>query len=84
MEYIIAGLVILLIIAGIIIRNLLIQTESLDDMIKQSKLETIKKIEATLKTMKEIDDRQIFEKDDEVGSAFSDLHNVIKDLYNKI
>lgn len=84
MEYIIAFLIILLLVSGFIIRNLLKQTEQLDDMVRETKLSTIEKINQTLLKMKSIDDRQVFEKDDEVGASFSDLVKVINDLYETL
>jgi hypothetical protein len=33
--------------------------------------------------MKDIDNRQVFEKDDEVGATFEELKNIIEDLNNE-
>ena len=84
MEYVIGFLVIVIIVLGIIIRNLLRQTEQLDDLVRDTKLQTIEKINLTLLQMKDIDNRGVFEKDDEVGSAFSNLVNVINELYKTL
>jgi len=76
------GLVIL--IMAIFIRNLLKQTEQLDDIISTNKNTTIVKLSETLKNMRKIDERGVFEKDDEVGSAFSDINNLIKYLVESL
>ena len=34
--------------------------------------------------MRDIDNREVFEKDDEVGSTFQQLKNIIEDLNNEI
>jgi len=47
-------------------------------------LNTIKNIENTYNRVKIIDDKQIFEKDDEVGVVFQNLKNTIEYLKNKV
>ena len=84
MEYVIGVLVVVVLVLGIVIRNLLKQTEQLDDIIRENKIDVIDKIKLTLLKMKDIDNRQVFEKDDEVGAAFSDLVETINDLYTKL
>jgi hypothetical protein len=42
-----------------------------------------KSINSTYSNLKIIDDKQIFEKDDEVGVVFSNIVNVIKQLNSK-
>jgi len=41
-------------------------------------------IEETYQALKFVDEKQIFEKDDEVGFVFSDILKIIKDLRTKI
>lgn len=82
--YIYGGLTVVILILLVIIRNLLKQTEQLDDMVKLTKLDSIKKVQSTLIKMKEIDNRGVFEKDDEVGVSFHELLNLINELYKSL
>ena len=84
MEYVIGSLIVVILVMGIVIRNLLKQTEQLDDLVRETKIETIEKIQSTIQKMKSIDEKGVFEKDDEVGAAFSDLIKIINELYGKI
>jgi len=84
MEYVIMGMGLVILIMAIFIRNLLKQTEQLDDIISTNKNTTIVKLSETLKNMRKIDERGVFEKDDEVGSAFSDINNLIKYLVESL
>lgn len=47
-------------------------------------LEYKNQIEETYQALKFVDDKQMFEKDDEVGFVFSDILEIIKDLRTKI
>jgi signal transduction histidine kinase len=71
------------IILGIGIRNLIKQNEELEDTIAQVILGTRTRVETALQQMKDIDTRQVFEKDDEVGATFDELKNIIEDLNNE-
>lgn len=75
---------IIIVVQLIFIRNLLIQTEKLDDMVLSNKLEILAKIKETNKKMKEIDIRGSFESDDEVGSVFKDIKQLIENLENQL
>ena len=66
------------------VRNLLKQTEQLEDRLISSINEARGRIENTLKKMKDIDNREAFEKDDEVGVTFQELKKLIEDLNNEI
>ena len=66
------------------VRNLLKQTEQLEDRLISSINEVRGRIENTLKKMKDIDNREAFEKDDEVGVTFQELKKLIEDLNNEI
>jgi hypothetical protein len=57
--------------------NLLKNNEQLEDVINQFYGRT----NATVKLMRHLDDRQIFEQDDEVGSAFKQLVECTELLY---
>ena len=66
------------------VRNLLRQNEQLEDRLISSVNEIRGRIGNTLEQMREIDNREVFEKDDEVGASFSELKKLIEDLNNEI
>jgi hypothetical protein len=69
-------LVILFLILGFgtIIRNLLFKLEKYEDFIENE----LRKNEALLEALREIDNRQMFEKDDDVGSIFYQIKETIE------
>ena len=73
MEITIIILVILLAIAGYSVWNLLQKLESYEDFIEDE----LKRNEALLEALRQIDQRQMFEKDDEVGSIFYEIKETI-------
>ena len=84
-------IIILLIISGILnivlgvgVRNLLKQNEELEDTLVEVIEGTRTKIENTLQQMRDIDNREVFEKDDEVGATFEQLKNIIEDLNQEL
>jgi competence protein ComGC len=84
-------LYILLIISVIInivlsfgIRNLIKQNEELEDTLVKVVEGTRTRVETALQEMKDIDNRQVFEKDDEVGATFEQLKNIIEDLNQEL
>jgi hypothetical protein len=76
--------VILNIVLGIGIRNTIKQTEELEDTMTDVIEGTRVKIETTLQQMRDIDNREVFEKDDEVGATFEQLKNIIEDLNQQL
>lgn len=76
--------VILNIVLGFGIRNLLKQNEQLEDTINDVIEGTRIKIETALQQMRDIDNREVFEKDDEVGSTFEQLKNIIEELNEEL
>jgi len=66
------------------VRNLLIQNEQLEDKVVTTISDIRNRIGITLQKMKDIDNRQAFEKDDEVGASFSELTQMIDNLNNEI
>lgn len=76
--------VILNIVLGIGIRNLIKQNEELEDTLTDVVEGTRIKIETTLQQMRDIDNREVFEKDDEVGATFEQLKNIIEDLNQEL
>mgnify|MGYP003642158227 FL=1 len=62
------------------VRNLLKQNEQFEDTLIQVR----GRIANTLQKMRDLDNREVFEKDDEVGVTFSELKKLIEDLNNEI
>jgi hypothetical protein len=90
MTYILISIISVLLILSIILflRGIALvkRNEVLEDVVIQYDLreeETKKVLELMLQQMKEIDIRGSFEADDEVGSVFSELKNLIE-TYNNI
>jgi predicted nucleic acid-binding Zn-ribbon protein len=77
-------LAILNIVLGIGLRNLMKQNEELEDTLTDVIEGTRIKIETTLQQMRDIDNREVFEKDDEVGATFEQLKNIIEDLNQEL
>ena len=74
MEIILIFLIAMLIIAGYSIYNLLNKLESYEDFIEDE----LNRNEALLEALRQIDNRQMFEKDDEVGSIFYQIKETIE------
>jgi uncharacterized UPF0160 family protein len=64
----------------ITLKKLFNQVDILEDWIINFK----KSVENTFNKLKDIDDRGIFEKDDDVGFLFSDLKQIIESLNKKV
>ena len=81
MELLIIILVVFLAVAGYTTYNLLIKLEKYEDEIErnQNLIENeIKRNEALLEALRLIDSREMFEKDDEVGSIFYQIKETIE------
>jgi hypothetical protein len=76
--------VILNIVLLIGVRNLLRQNEQLEDRLVKTTNDTIQSVGTAVDKMRELDNRQVFEKDDEVGVTFSELKKVIENLNNEL
>ena len=76
--------VIINIVLSIGIRNLIKQNEELEDTLINVVEGTRTRVETALQEMKDIDIRQVFEKDDEVVATFEQLKNIIEDLNQEI
>jgi len=74
MELIIIILVVFLAGVGYTIWNLLNKLEKYEDFLE----EEAKRNEALLEALREIDSREMFEKDDEVGSIFYQIKETIE------
>ena len=95
MNYLIGFLLIVILPASIIFNILLIirginfvkQNEKLNDSAQEyfdNQINTQIKLESMLKQMREIDLKGSFESDDEVGSVFTQLKDVIETYKNEI
>jgi hypothetical protein len=74
MELIIIILVVFLAVAGYTIWNLLNKLEKLEDFMSLQEERDIQ----LLSTLRDLDSKQMFEKDDEVGSVFDKIKEVIE------
>lgn len=87
MDYILIGLITsgvvnLLFLIGV--RNLLRQNEQLEDRLVGTIKDIQSKVLTALEKMQEIDTRQAFEKDDEVGVTFDQLKKIVEDLNEQL
>lgn len=76
--------VILNIVLLIGVRNLLRQNEQLEDKLVETTNNTIESVGTALDKMRELDNREVFEKDDEVGVTFQELKKVVENLNNQL
>ena len=76
--------VILNIVLLVGVRNLLRQNEQLEDRLVKTTNDTMESVGTALDKMRELDTREVFEKDDEVGVTFSELKKVIENLNNEL
>lgn len=87
MDYTLIGLIVSVVINLTLligIRNLLKQNEQLEDRLVGTIKDTQSKVLTALEKMQEIDTRQAFEKDDEVGVTFDQLKKIVEDLNEQI
>jgi hypothetical protein len=66
------------------VRNLLKQNEQLEDRVVNTIYSTRDKVENALTSMRKLDTKQAFEKDDEVGVTFEALKKIVEDLNNQL
>ena len=76
--------VILNIILLIGVRNLLRQNEQLEDRLVDIVNTTREKVVTALSNMRRLDNREVFEKDDEVGVTFEEMKKIVEDLNNEL
>jgi hypothetical protein len=87
MDYILIGLItsgVVNLVFLIGVRNLLRQNEQLEDRLVGTIKDTQSKVLTALEKMQEIDTRQAFEKDDEVGVTFDQLKKIVEDLNEQL
>jgi competence protein ComGC len=66
------------------VRNLLKQNEQLEDRLVKTTNDTIQSVGTALDKMRELDNREVFEKDDEVGVTFLELKNIVETLNREL
>ena len=66
------------------VRNLLKQNEQLEDRLVETIQSVIEKVSNALTQMRSLDNREVFEKDDEVGVTFQELKKVVEELNNDL
>tara|TARA_B100001939_G_scaffold14038_1_gene12017 strand:- start:2094 stop:2369 length:276 start_codon:yes stop_codon:yes gene_type:complete len=75
--------VILNIVLLVGVRNLLRQNEQLEDRLVGT-VDTIRtRVSDALENMRRLDNKQVFEKDDEVGVTFEEMKKVVEELDNQ-
>ena len=75
--------VILNIVLLIGVRNLIRQNEQLEDRLVGT-VDTIRtRVSDALENMRRLDNREVFEKDDEVGVTFKEIKKIVEDLNNE-
>ena len=81
---IVGVLVVLNIVLLIGVRNLLRQNEQLEDRLVSTIDSVTDKVQSALEQMRRLDNKEVFEKDDEVGVTFNELKKVVEDLNDQI
>jgi len=76
--------VLLNIILLIGVRNLLKQNEQLEDRLVNLIGDVRTRVSTALENMRSIDNREMFEKDDEVGVSFQEIKKIIEELDNEL
>ena len=66
------------------LRNLLRQNEQLEDRLVDTVTTIRNKVESSLDKMRRLDNKQAFEKDDEVGVTFEELKKIVEELNGDI
>lgn len=78
----ISGILNLILLIGI--RNLLKQNEQLEDRLVNLVQDVRSRVSTALENMRSLDNREVFEKDDEVGVTFEEIKKIVEDLENEI
>ena len=66
------------------VRNLLKQNEQLEDRLVKTTNDTIQSVGTAIDKMRELDNREVFEKDDEVGVTFLELKKIVETLNREL
>ena len=75
---------IIIITLGVAVRNLLLQNEQLEDTLVETIQELREKVETAYEDLTKADIRGSFESDDEVGSVFKEIKDIVTNLRNII
>jgi hypothetical protein len=78
----ISVLINLILLVGV--RNLLKQNEQLEDRLVNLIGDVRTRVSTSLENMRSIDNREMFEKDDEVGVSFQEIKKIIEELDNEL
>tara|TARA_Y100001937_G_scaffold126321_1_gene195302 strand:- start:2488 stop:2763 length:276 start_codon:yes stop_codon:yes gene_type:complete len=76
--------VILNIVLLVGVRNLLRQNEQLEDRLVGTVDSVRNRISDALENMRRLDNREVFEKDDEVGVTFDEMKKIVEELDNEL
>ena len=79
-SFVILILLVLLISSGIIINRLIKKIDIYEEWIYSTKVDIIK----LNKDIKTVDDKNLFEKDDDVGFVFSEIVRLIKEFNDRV
>ena len=66
------------------VRNLLLQNEQLEDTLVETLQDIQAKVEKSYQDLQDADIRGSFESDDEVGSAFTEIKDIVENLKNTL
>lgn len=66
------------------VRNLIRQNEQLEDRVVDTVYSIRDRVDNALAKMRNLDNREAFEKDDEVGVTFNELKKIVEDLNNEL
>ena len=66
------------------VRNLIRQNEQLEDRVVETIYSIRDMVSISLDKMRKLDNREAFEKDDEVGVTFNELKKIVEDLNNEL
>ena len=66
------------------VRNLIRQNEQLEDRVVETIYSIRDRVSISLDKMRKLDNREAFEKDDEVGVTFNELKKIVEELNNEL
>lgn len=66
------------------VRNLLRQNEQLEDRLVTLMEDVRTRVSSALENMRSLDNREVFEKDDEVGVTFNEIKKIVEELDNEL
>jgi len=84
LEILLGVSLVIIITLGVAVRNLLLQNEQLEDTLVETIQELREKVETAYEDLTKADIRGSFESDDEVGSVFKEIKDIVTNLRNII